>query len=881
MDGHRHRPLPFIPLGTKVKMNPTNRLCDAVVLAGGFGTRLKPLTASLPKPMVPVGNRPLMEHVIGLLADHGFKDILVLLFFQSERIKDHFQDGSQFGVRMQYLRPDGDFGTAGSVRHALDLLADRFLVIAGDVLTDIDLSAARDFHIKKNADATIVLTRQPNPLPYGIVLTDADSRITRFLEKPTWGEVFSDTVNTGIYLIEKPLLAPWPTERSMDFSQDVFPQALSQNKRLFGPIADGYWRDVGNVDEYVQAHLDLLCDRVQAHWPGTATQRGEARLVSGADCIVDPKATLAGTVVLGDRVSIGPNASITDSFIGSGSAIGQGAQIRRSVIWSAVGVGVRSDLHETIVQSGTHIGSDCVLGERSIISELCRLGERVTVQPGCKIWPHKSVEDGAHVSSSIVWGEHYNRELFTDAKVSGLTNREVTPEFAARLGAAFASQFPLGTVLVVARDSSLEARAVTEALKSGITSSGVNVRDLRDTVVPVLRFELSQNRGELLVNGGIYVRRSPDNRQMTDAIFFDKLGFDLSGGSARSVERVFFREDFRRAEPDEIGSIQYSERYLNRYRSAFLTHLRVGDIRARQYRVVIDYANGLMSHILPTLLEEMGVESVALNSTSAESGTNIHEAAFRSFRSLSKIVQPMECDLGVHIHPAGEKITIVTREGVVVAAQQLLLIMAELTWRMQPTATIAVPITATSRVEELAKRHGGSVVRVRSDHLSMMQAASTGNVALVAGTRGGFIFPGWQRGADAASTLANLLELMARSDSRISGLVEGIIPGEFADAVVPCQWRHKGALMRRILEETAGLPRQMVDGVRIRVVGAWLWVAPDRRNALFRIQVEADTREQADSTLAEWVAHIADWRTQLEQTAVKDGTPVPHQMTND
>ncbi len=848
--------------------NAVESPCDAVVLAGGFGTRLKPLTASLPKPMVPVGNRPLMQHVIGLLSDHGFKDILVLLFFQAERITDHFEDGSRFGVRLRYYRPNGDFGTAGSVRHALDLLADRFVVIAGDVLTDIDLSAAREFHSRQNADATIVLTRHSNPLPYGIVLTDSNARITRFLEKPTWGEVFSDTVNTGIYMIEKSLLAPWTMERSVDFSQDVFPHALANGRKLVGPIIDGYWRDVGHVDDYAQAHWDLLADRVRVRWPSSVETVNGARVVCGADCIIDPKAKLSGTVVLGDRVSVGPNATISDSFIGSGSAIGQGARVSRSVIWSAVGVGVRSELNETVVQSGTRIGSDCTLRERTIVSELCRLGERVSVQPGCKIWPHKSVEDGAHVSSSIVWGEHYNRELFVDAKVSGLTNREVTPEFAARLGASFASHFPQGTVLVVARDSSPEARAVTEALKSGITSSGVNVRDLRDTVVPVLRFELSQNRAEPLVNGGLYVRRSPDNRQITDVIFFDKAGFDLSGGAARSVERVFFREDFRRAEPDEIGSIRYSERFVHRYRDAFLTQLRVGEIRARQFRVVVDYANGLMSHILPPLLEEMGVESVSLNSATIESVSSAHEVAFRS---LSRIVPAMDFDLGVHIHPAGENLTLVTRSGQILPPQQLLLVMADLAWRVHPKSTIAVPVTATSAVEELAQSHSGVVERVKSDHLSMMQAAASGKVVLVAGTRGGFIFPGWQRGADAAAALANLLELIARTDAQIETVVDKFAPGHLLEAAVPCQWRHKGALMRRILEETTDLPRQMVDGVRMQLGDSWLWIAPDRRSALFRVQAEAKTQQRAGELLTEWGAHIAAWRSELERNPTTTG----------
>jgi mannose-1-phosphate guanylyltransferase/phosphomannomutase len=284
-----------------------------------------------------------------------------------------------------------------------------------------------------------------------------------------------------------------------------------------------------------------------------------------------------------------------------------------------------------------------------------------------------------------------------------------------------------------------------------------------------------------------------------------------------------------------------------------------------------------MSHFLPTLLDEMGVEAVALNGMSTEATVKVHEVAFSS---LSKIVQPMECDLGVHIHPAGEKVTIVTRDGVVVSPQQLLLAIAELTWRLHPKAAIAVPISATSQVEEVAKLYNGRVVRVKSDHLSMMQAAAKGDVVLVAGTRGGFIFPGWQRGADAACALANLLELVACSGIELETVLSGMKPGEFADAVVPCQWRHKGALMRKILEESSDLPREMIDGVRLRVNDTWLWIAPDRRNAHFRIQAEAPTREEANRTLSEWAANIAAWRTELEQQTLHDATAPIHSTTH-
>jgi len=175
---------------------------NAIVMAGGFGTRLRPLTINVPKPMVPVGNVPMMEHVVGLLAANGLNEVTSLLYFQPELIMDHFGDGSNFGIKMSYRLPEEDLGTAGAVRYALGDSDEPVLVISGDLITDFDLSEAIAWHREKKAEATILLTHIENPPAYGIVITDDDSRIVRFLEKPTWGEAFSDTINTGIYILE-------------------------------------------------------------------------------------------------------------------------------------------------------------------------------------------------------------------------------------------------------------------------------------------------------------------------------------------------------------------------------------------------------------------------------------------------------------------------------------------------------------------------------------------------------------------------------------------------------------------------------------------------------------------------------------------------------
>ncbi len=240
----------------------------AVILAGGEGTRLRPLTSNQPKPMMPLVNRPMLEHIITLLARHGFDDIVVTVAYLGNQIRDYFGDGSDFGVRMRYATEDSPLGTAGSVRNAADELDDTFLVISGDVLTDIDLGELVKVHRESDALASIALKRVENPLEFGIVITKPDGEIERFLEKPTWGQVFSDTINTGIYVLEPQVFDFIPPDEVIDFSGDVFPAALDQDLKLHGYVADCYWEDVGTTEAYLQAHADVLDGKVDVEFSG-------------------------------------------------------------------------------------------------------------------------------------------------------------------------------------------------------------------------------------------------------------------------------------------------------------------------------------------------------------------------------------------------------------------------------------------------------------------------------------------------------------------------------------------------------------------------------------------------------------------------------------
>src|SRR5260370_36279773 len=258
-------------------------------MAGGEGTRLRPMTANQPKVLLPVANRPIMEHVLRLLKRHGFDETVVTVQFLAALVRNYFGDGGEFGMSLRYAPEERPLGTAGSVRNAGDALQDEpFLVISGDALTDMDLTSLVAFHKEKGALVTVALAKMPNPLEFGIVITTEDGQVQRFLEKPTWGQVFSATVNTGLYVMEPEVLAEVPPGAAVDWAADVFPELLKRGAPLYGYVSDSYWEDVGTHESYLKAQADVLARPVQtdiARFEGSPGVRGAPRAEGHADAV--------------------------------------------------------------------------------------------------------------------------------------------------------------------------------------------------------------------------------------------------------------------------------------------------------------------------------------------------------------------------------------------------------------------------------------------------------------------------------------------------------------------------------------------------------------------------------------------------------------------
>ncbi|MGH9301080.1 MAG: sugar phosphate nucleotidyltransferase, partial [Acidimicrobiales bacterium] len=565
----------------------------AVIMAGGEGTRLRPLTSNQPKPMLPVANRPMMEHIIRLLREHGFEDIVVTVAFLANNIRSYFGDGSEFGVRLSYAAEESPLGTAGSVGNARDQLDGPFLAISGDVLTDIDLSAVVRFHEQHKAMATIGLKSMDNPLEFGIVITRPDGSIDRFLEKPNWGQVFSDTINTGIYVLEPEIFDFIAPDQSVDFSSEVFPALLEADKALFGYVCEGYWEDVGTLDAYIQAHQDCLDGKVEVDVGGFQLRRG---VWLGEGCEVDPSARIEGPAVIGDYCDIGPGA-----HIGAHSVLGANVRIAEDVVVERAIVHDHSYLGPSVRLRGCVVGRTCDLrraarcDEGVVVADDCLIGEHAVINAGVKIYPSKTVESGAIVNSSIVWESRGARSLFGRVGVSGLANVDMTPELAVKVAMSFGTTLKKGTTVTTSRDSSRAARVLKRAIMVGLNASGINVDDLEVATVPVTRFEVARGSSR----GGITVRLRADDPESVVVRFFDDNGIDLDESAQRKIERLFFREDFRRALASEIGDIGFPPRALEHYTAALMASVDLSAIRAGGFKLVVDYAYGTASFVMP------------------------------------------------------------------------------------------------------------------------------------------------------------------------------------------------------------------------------------------------------------------------------------------
>ena len=821
----------------------------AVVMAGGEGTRLRPMTANQPKPLLPVINRPIMEHVLRLLKRHGFTETVVTVQFLASLIRNYFGDGEELGMSLQYATEEVPLGTAGSVKNAEDALKDdRFLVISGDALTDLDLTDMVRFHKENGALVTIGLKRVPNPLEFGIIIADDDGRIQRFLEKPTWGQVFSDTVNTGIYVMEPEVLERVASGESVDWSSDVFPQLLAEGAPLFGYVADCYWEDVGTHESYLKARADMLSGKVDLEIDGFEMSPG-VWVAEGAE--VDSSAVLKGPLYIGDYAKVEAGAELREyTVLGSNVVVKEGAFLHRAVVHDNVYVGPSTNLRGCVVGKNTDLMAGARIEENGIVGDECVIEAEAYVSNGVKVYPFKTIEAGAVVNASVIWESRGQRNLFGPRGVSGLINVEITPELVVRLTSAYATTLKKGATVVTARDASRAARTLKRAAIAALTASAINVEDLEACALPLARFETARED----CAGGIVIRTTPGDPQGVDILFLDDSGADLSQAAQRKLERVFGRQEYRRAFPGEIADLSYPQRTVESYSRDLLARLDMSGVREAELKLVVDCAGGVTSHVLPWLLGRVGVDVLTRNNRLDEvNPTETPAERARDLALLGELVSSSRAAFGVRFDPVGERISLVDENGEQISDDRALLVLLDLVAAERGGGRVALPVTTTRVAEEVCRRHGVRVEWTSTSQDVLTRAAADPEVVFAGDGRGGFVFPEFSHTVDGIAAFVRLIGLVARTRMTLSQIDERIPQAHLLKRSVPTPWAAKGSVMRHVVEAAADRTVDTTDGVRVvEKDGRWALVLPDPAEAVTHLWAEGPDQESAAALLEEW-----------------------------
>jgi len=833
----------------------------AVIMAGGFGTRIQPLTSSLPKPMIPLLNRPMMLHIVELLKSYEITDLVMLLYHQPHVIKNFFRDGSDFGVKITYVTPLEDMGTAGAVKCAEKFLDERFVIISGDLLTDFNLEKIIKFHVDNSAMATITLTSVKDPLQFGVVITNKEKRITQFLEKPGWGEVISDTINTGIYVLEPEVLQYIPPGENFDFSQDLFPLLLAKDEPLFGVTAKGYWRDIGNTDSYREAHHDIFKGRVNLRIDEDKQDFVGKDLRVGADVRIDDQANLSGTVIIGDNTQLFGHPLIKDSVIGRNCTIEDGVRLSRCVIWDNVYIKKGARITDSVICNNVRVGQGVVIEEGGIVAEETAIGEDVYIKQDVKIWPRKVIEAGSIVTGNLIWGEKWKKSLFEGAMIKGLTNIELTPEFVAKLGCAYGTALGKGSFVLAGRDSTLSSRMLKRSFLGGILSAGVNVRDLKMIPLPLVRYKLN-TYGEV---GGVYFRQSLDDPTSTEIVFLDGEGLDFSSAMAKNVERIFYKENFRRAHHSEPGGITELPQVLDFYREGFLRNIDRDLLRKRNLKAVIDYNHSPSGQVLPALLNDLGCEVIGLNAyVDEERGAKKAEEKPGGLQQLAKIVCTLNANAGFWLDPDSEVITLVDNVGKIYEPAELLIVMVSLLLRSGEKGSFALPVSAPSVIEQMVLEKRCAVVRTKNTERAMIEAALSSETIMAGSMNGKLAFPRFQPAFDGMFAIAKIIELIAATSIPLAKAAAETPQRTFLQARIPCIWELKGGIMRKMSEDSLDKEASFIDGIKVHFGEDWLLVLPDQYRSFINVIAEAREPKVAHRLLDEYRQKVETWKKELQ-----------------
>lgn len=806
----------------------------AVIMAGGSGTRLRPLTCGRPKPIVPVMNKPVMEYTIELLKKYDITDIAVTLQYLPEMIMDTFGDGREYGVRLEYYTEDSPLGTAGSVKNADDFLDDTFIVISGDVLTDINLKPAIDFHKKKESLATLVLKEVNVPLEYGVVVTEKDGKIRRFLEKPSWSEVFSNTVNTGIYILEPEVLTFFKKGEMFDFSKDLFPLIMQKNIPLYGFETKDYWCDVGDIQSYIYSHADILEGKVKVALKQKEMEKG---IFIGEGTEIHPDAIINGPVVIGDNCRIGKGVKIDPyTVIGDEVIVHNNATLKRSILWKGANVGTGCNLSGSILCYRANLKADVSMYEQAVVGDDTQIRERAAIKPNVKVWPHKIIEMSAVVSDNIIWGTKFSKTLFGKNGITGDVNIEITPEFASKLGTAYATVLKMDSKLCVSCDETTSSSMIKHALVSGCVSAGAEVFDLGQTVMPITRNLVSF----LNLDGGMHVKVHPESPTKAIIEFIDKNGIGISRSIEKKIENLFVTGEFRRSEISRLKQVNLLNDYNYFYLQNLFNTVNIDKLKKKKYKILVGQTTKLLQSLIAQICDELRCEMIYCPNFKHSNVEHFAEEVIRASASM-----------GLMLDNGAEKMLIIDDKGRIIKDDLYTALISIISLKTSITDSVVVPITAPSVMEALAVQYNTKVIRTKTAHQEIMDNTMKNRNA---NTASGFYLLNY----DALASLAKILDFLTSENTQLSSMIETFPEFYVTQKEIECPWEAKGKVMKGLIQEKSDSEMELYEGVKIFHDRGWVLVLPDSDEPVCTVYSEGISPELAESLSDIYVNKIRD-----------------------
>ncbi len=826
------------------------------MMAGGEGRRMRPLTNGIPKPLLPVVDRPLMAHTIDLLARNGITDIVVTVQYLAGQIRDTFQDGSDYGVRLQYVTESEPLGTAGGVKLAEELLRDGpILVISADALCELDLAGFVAAHEQSEAPVSMLLMQRADPREFGVAVLNEASHVVQLIEKPGWGEIVSDTINTGIYCVDPSILASVPADQPQDWAADVIPRLIDSGHQVAGVVGSGYWEDVGSLAAYLRVQHDVL-DRVVGARPDGFEVEPGVWVADGADiqsgAKVYPPAFIGPFSQLDSGCRVGP-----DAVLGTNVAVRRMARVDNAIFMDNSWVDAGGQVAGAIVGPDAQVLRGSRIDEGAVLGEAAQVGEEAHLSGEVLVYPGKAVDAGAVVRDAIVAESRADKHLFSQQGISGLINIEITPDLVVSLASALAAILPKGATVTVGRDHSKAARAFNRVAIGALTAGGMNVRDLRIAAVPIIRADTANYAA-----GGLALITKPGDQDSIDIMVLNRHGASLSPGARRRMEKAVSRSEFRRPRASEIGDIVVPHRVAEDYANHLLSRIDTTGVAEAELRLVVDTAGGAAALLLPTLLGRLNVDVLTVNSRIDESQpTDVGLRHAEDMDELARLVAVSRADFGVRIDPSGQRLSIVNEIGHVLADDRTALIVADLVAAEHQGGRIALPLNSSRLAEKVAAFHGATIVRATPNQAGLAAAVADWPTILGADGEGGFIVPTMGTYADPFAALVRVLGLIARAGLAVSQIDERIPQPFVAHTEIVTPWGRKASLMRVLTEVAQAAEHSEVTKGGLMVyptAESWVFVQPDAAEPTTRLWAESSSPDASQELLDEWVANADD-----------------------